>query len=92
MSASGLKVITASGARRETQVVPSAWDCVFDCNGYLINMGYVDDDDGTTLVSCFCSEAGTRGFGNCSARYLIAKYVTTCNFCKTTIKPVRTIE
>lgn len=82
-------IVTDSGKKRRLQVISSEWDCVFrNCNGYLTLVGFVDDNGEKTVTSCHCSSAASRGFGDCSAKYLIAKFVTTCKLCKGTLRPV----
>jgi hypothetical protein len=82
-------IVTDSGKRRRLQVISSEWDCVFsNCNGYLTLVGFVDDNGEKTVTSCHCSSASSRGFGDCSAKYLIAKFVTSCKLCKGTLRPV----
>ena len=82
-------IVTDSGKKRRLQVISSEWDCVFSkCNGYLTLVGFVDESGEKTVTSCHCSSAASRGFGDCSAKYLIAKFVTSCKLCKSTVRPV----
>jgi len=81
--------ISDSGKKRRLQVLSSEWDCVFsNCNGYLTLLGYIDESGEKTVVSCQCSSASSRGYGDCSAKYLIAKFITSCKLCKGTVRPV----
>ena len=81
-------IITAS-ERKKMQVLSTEWDCVLgDCNGYLTLYGNVDANGDKTVISCHCSSAASKGYGNCESRYLIAKWNSTCKLCKCAIKPV----
>ena len=81
--------ISDSGRKRRLQVLSSEWDCVFsNCNGYLTLLGYIDESGEKTVVSCQCSSASSRGYGDCSAKYLIAKFITSCKLCKGTVRPM----
>ena len=75
--------------KKKLQVLSTEWDCVRrDCNGYLTLYGYVDANGDKTIMSCHCSAAASKGYGNCDSRYIIAKWISTCKLCKCTVKPV----